>query len=99
MLKTKTCRAFLKAILLLFTIIPFAAAQSTNPAWLEELEYELVTDFDCYVVEYLSMHEGKLGGLNMFYAKVKCADGRQFDASKTELEEEFNITLCKVVAC
>ena len=75
------------------------AAQSSDPAWIEDLEFELAVNHECKVVDYLNMQEGKLGGKNFYSAKVKCEDGREFDASKTETDEEFSIRQCEVITC
>ena len=76
-----------------------AMAQSQNPAWIEELESQLAISHECKVVEFLKMHEGKLGGRGMYTARVKCADRRMFDAYKLEPQEEFLIKKCEVVVC
>ena len=90
--------------MLVFMMVPlFAAslamAQSENPAWVEELENQLAISHECKVVEFLIMHEGKLGGRDMYTARVRCADRRMYDAYKLEPQEEFLIKQCEVVVC
>lgn len=74
-------------------------AQSQNPGWIEDLEYELAAKQECEVAEYLGINEGKIGSRYFYFAKVKCVDGREFDASKTEPQEEFEIRICEVQSC
>lgn len=90
-----TAVAFIAATLISF----HATAQSSDPAWLEDLEYELAVEQECEVAEYLNIHEGQLGGRNMYTAKVKCKDGREFDANKLEPQDKFDIKICEVITC
>ena len=83
---------------LLMGIVP-VVAQSQNPAWTQDLEYELATYHECKVVEFLSMHEGSLGGRDLYTARIQCADKRMFDAYKLEPQEQFLITRCEQVIC
>ena len=76
-----------------------ALAQSTDPAWLEDLEFELATKHECEVSEYVTIHEGKVGGRDFYTAKVKCVDGRTFDASRIDPRKEFHIRLCEIITC
>ena len=99
MFRTKTIHLLALAISLVLYMGRPAFSQSSNPAWLDDLEGELLLDKDCQVIEYLDMHEGKLGGRNTYFAKVKCQDGREYDASRIEPEEEFTIRLCEIVTC
>lgn len=73
--------------------------QSYDPAWLEDLQSDLAKNHECAVSEYLTIHESELGGRNMYIARVKCRDGRLFDAYKLEPQEEFAIQPCEIVAC
>ena len=83
----------------MLVLVATAMAQSENPAWTAALETELISDHDCEVLEYLNLHEGKIGERNMYIAKVRCTDGRYFDATKLEPTEKFEIRACEVVAC
>ena len=99
MLKYQAAKLVSLALVYALSITSPVTAQSSDPAWIEDLEFELAVNHECKVVAYLHMYEGKLGGQNLFSAKVKCEDGREFDASKTETDEEFSIRQCEVVSC
>ncbi|WP_420409051.1 hypothetical protein [Hoeflea sp.] len=74
-------------------------AQSADPAWLDELSAQLAAEKQCAVEYYLNTREGELAGRLTFEARAQCADGRQFDASRTEPASEFTISECGVQVC
>ncbi len=76
-----------------------AFAQSANPAWLDQLSEQLAVEKDCAVEYFLNMKEGELAGRLTFEARAQCADGRQFDGSLTEPDEDFTISECGVQVC
>lgn len=76
-----------------------AFAQSANPAWLDQLSEQLAVEKDCAVEYFLNMKEGQLAGRLTFEARAQCADGRQFDGSLTEPDEDFTISECGVQVC
>ncbi|WP_306118565.1 MULTISPECIES: hypothetical protein [unclassified Roseitalea] len=76
-----------------------AFAQSTDPAWLDEVTAQLARDEQCQVEYYVNIAEGELAGRRTFEARAQCRDGRQFDAARTEPEEEFTLSLCEVQVC
>ncbi|GAB5461476.1 hypothetical protein [Hoeflea alexandrii] len=78
---------------------PTAQAQSSNPAWLDQLSEQLAIEEDCAVEYFLNMREGELAGRLTFEARAQCADGRQFDGSLTEPAEVFTISECGVQVC
>ncbi len=86
-------------VMLSLIFIPAAMAQSSNPAWIEDLIYELARLHECEVALLLDMQEDQIGGRNTYFAKVQCKDGRQFDASRIEPKEQFDIRLCEVISC
>ena len=88
---------FMLGVLLLLPATGYG--QTSVPVWLDDLEYELVVNHDCEPAEYLSIHEGKIGGRNMYIARAKCTDGRVFDAYKLEPQEEFAIKPCEIQSC
>ena len=74
-------------------------AQSVRPAWVDDLNHQLLVDYECQVVEYEALHEGKLGGRNTYFATAICEDGRKYDANRVGEEEDFMIRICEVVRC
>ncbi len=92
-------RLFAACVMTCTALTSNAMAQSANPGWVEDLEWQLGVEQQCEVLDYLNTHEGKLAGRDVFTAKVKCKDGRMFDAHKMEPEEKFTIKTCEVVTC
>jgi len=81
-------------------ILPASAlAQSTDPAWLEEVSEQLARDEQCRVEYFVNIREGELAGRKTYEARAQCRDGRQFDAVRTEPEPEFTFRLCEVQVC
>lgn len=76
-----------------------AQAQSSDPAWLDQLSQQLAVNKDCAVEYFLNIKEGELAGRLTFEARAQCADGRQFDGSRTEPAEEFVISECGTQVC
>ncbi|MCI5075764.1 hypothetical protein [Oricola sp.] len=79
--------------------VPSANAQSSDPAWLDQLSEQLASEQDCAVDYYLNIRESELAGRHTFEARAQCRDGRQFDASLTEPAEAFTIKECGVQVC
>lgn len=76
-----------------------AMAQSTDPAWLDDLGMQLRSELECEPNIYINMREGVLGTNKVFEARVQCLDGRMFDASRVEPDESFTIRACEVAVC
>jgi hypothetical protein len=76
-----------------------AQAQSSDPAWLDELSDQLAVEQDCAVEYYLNISEDMLGGRKTYEARAQCRDGRQFDASRVEPDRDFTIEQCGVQVC
>ena len=76
-----------------------AHAQSSNPAWLDQLSVQLAVEKDCAVEYFLNIREGELAGRLTFEARAQCADGRQFDGALTEPAQSFTISECGVQVC
>ncbi len=76
-----------------------ALAQSSDPAWVDDLRRQLQVEKQCEVNYFVNMREGQLGAKNFFEARVQCLDGRMFDATKTEPEKKFTITACGTEVC
>jgi len=74
-------------------------AQSSDPAWLDDLRRQLAVDEACEVNYFLNMREGRLGANTYYEARVQCVDGRMFDASRTEPEKTFMIRPCGMAVC
>lgn len=76
-----------------------AQGQSGNPAWLDDLKSQLQVEERCGVELFLNIHEGKLGSGNSYEARVRCRDGRMFDASRIDPDKKFTIKACKIAVC
>ena len=76
-----------------------AMAQSTDPAWLDAVGEQLARDEACHVEYYVNIAEGDLAGRRTYEARAQCRDGRQFDATRTEPERTFRLSLCEVTVC
>ena len=87
------------AVVLGLGLIPLAHAQSSNPAWLDQLSQQLAIEEQCAVDYFLNIKEGELSGRLTFEARAQCADGRQFDGALTEPADEFTISQCGVQIC
>ncbi|MEZ5791539.1 MAG: hypothetical protein R3D34_12390 [Nitratireductor sp.] len=76
-----------------------AQAQSADPAWLDDLKQQIALDEKCEVSYFLNMREGKLGADLTFEARVQCADGRMFDASRIGENNIFTFKRCETQVC
>ena len=95
-----TVRALLIVLFASFAIAPGAVlAQSSDPAWLDELKDQLQFDKQCTVVYLMNMREGELGGQPTYEARVQCEDGRMFDASRTGKTGVFEFKACETQVC
>ena len=74
-------------------------AQSTDPAWLDDLGMQLRSELECEPNIYINMHEGVLGTNKVYEARVQCLDGRMFDASRVEPDKTFTIRACEIAVC
>ncbi len=77
--------------------VPPALAQSTDPAWLDDVTEQLARDEQCAVEFFVNIREDELAGRRTYEARAQCADGRQFDAARTEPEDEFMLSECEQV--
>ncbi|MEM6461200.1 MAG: hypothetical protein AAF724_04720 [Pseudomonadota bacterium] len=92
-------KALLSTVVVVMLSAGGAFAQSSDPAWLDELGMQLRSEKECEPNIYINMREGQLGALTYYEARVQCVDGRMFDASRTETEKEFKIQACEIVVC
>lgn len=93
-------RSVILTIGVLAGLMPMAAlAQSTDPAWLDDLKEQLAFDKECKVSYLMNMREGQLGGQLTYEARVQCEDGRMFDASRVGATGLFEIKACETQVC
>ncbi|MFD0914819.1 hypothetical protein ACFQ14_00195 [Pseudahrensia aquimaris] len=76
-----------------------AMAQQTDAGWLEELRFDMQFNHDCEVAYFLNIVERNQSEGLFVSARVMCADGRSFDASKKANDEEFSVEACGVATC
>ena len=87
---------------LIFTALLVAVpafAQSSDPAWLDNLKDQLARDEQCNVEYFVNVREGELAGRRTFEARAQCTDGRQFDGARTEPDRDFTISECGIQVC
>jgi len=76
-----------------------AVAQSSDPAWLDDVRDEAAVQLQCEVTYFLNIREGKLAGRRTFETRIQCLDGRQYDASRIEPDKVFRFQECGVQVC
>jgi len=86
-------------VVLLFAIPAASKAQSTDLSWLDDLKDQLAYEKQCEVAYLLNMKEGMVGGQSTYEARVKCADGRMFDASRIGKAGVFKFEACETQTC
>lgn len=79
--------------------MPPVWAQSSDPAWLEDVQNQLADEKQCEVAFFVRVTEDKLGGRETYMARAQCVDGRQFDATKTEGDDKFAVKACQIEVC
>lgn len=84
---------------LLPSLTSFSFAQTSDPAWLDTLNFEMEREQECEVAYYIRIKEEILGTKKTYEARVQCVDGRQFDASRVGEVEDFEIKACEVETC
>jgi hypothetical protein len=92
-------RAFAAFLLSLLALPNAAFGQSSDPAWLDEMAAQLLLDEQCDVSIVMNLREGTLGGQNVYEARVRCDDGRMFDASRIGEDAVFTFKSCEIQVC
>lgn len=88
---------FVAVFLMLFAGL--ANAQASDPAWLDDMTYQLLVEKECEVSYLMNMREGELGGKPVFEARIQCSDGRMFDVSRIGRNADFVFKACDVQVC
>jgi len=76
-----------------------SAAQTSDPAWLDTLNFQMERDKSCEVAYYIRIKESLLGTDKTYEARLQCVDGRQFDANRVGELDDFTIKECEIQAC
>jgi hypothetical protein len=71
------------------------AAQPSDPAWLDHLNDQARLLEKCEIDYIVRFHEGELAGRKFFEARIKCADGRMFDATRIGTVDFFRFKACE----
>jgi hypothetical protein len=82
-----------------FTCSAIAHAQSSDPSWLDDLNFQIEAQRGCKVSWLVRVHEGELGGRKTYEARVRCLDGRMFDAQRIGEGEAFTFKACEIQTC
>jgi hypothetical protein len=98
-MEARMSRYRLFSAVFLFMQVANAHAQSSDPAWLDDLTFQIATFKQCEVAYILNMREGSLGGQNTYEARVQCEDGRMFDASRIGDDAPFTFEKCEIQVC
>ena len=81
------------------SLVSTSFAQSTDPAWMDELRVQLIVEKQCEVRFFINFRE-KQKALGIEYeVRVQCEDGRFFDASRAATDTQFKIEACDRVIC
>ena len=75
----------------------YPMALTADPAWLEQLGDQAKLLEKCEIDYIVRFQEGELGGRKFFEARIKCADGRMFDATRVGTVDFFQFKACKEV--
>lgn len=86
------------AIVAAFWGLP-AVAQSSDPAWLDTLRQQAASAEQCDVELILSMRDYELGGRPVQEARIRCRDGRTFDAARGAPDRDFEFKTCDIQVC
>ena len=89
----------LSAACLALALPATAIAQSSDPAWLDEMNFQLRAEKQCEVSYLIRVREGTLGEKPTYEARVQCIDGRMFDATRIGETEPFTFKACELQAC
>ena len=76
-----------------------AFAQTSDPAWLDTMNAQILEENSCEVVAIVRMSEGELGGRPTYEARVRCADGRMYDATRIGEGADFEFKACEIQVC
>ena len=76
-----------------------AWAQSSDSGWLDSLRAQLLFDKKCVVEYFINMRENRGASGNTFSARVQCEDGRRFDATRSDPDEDFTLETCEQQVC
>ena len=71
---------------------------ATDPPWLELLGEHARLIKQCDIDYIVRFHESELGGRKFYEARIKCADGRMFDATRAR-PDLFEFKACEVKVC
>jgi hypothetical protein len=80
-------------------IASFAMAQSSNPAWTDELSSQLAVSKQCEVTSFTIVIETIKNNQIHYSARAQCVDGRQFDGERAGDKGQFLLSACDVKVC
>jgi hypothetical protein len=92
----------MRHILMLFALIYnsiVSGMAASDPAWLDVLKLQLVREQACELAFLVSLREDALAGRATVEARIRCVDGRSFDASRIAPEVQFIIKQCQIEVC
>ena len=77
----------------------FALAQSSNPAWTDDLSSQLAVSKQCEVSSFITVIETIKNNQIHYTARAQYVDGRQFDGERAGDTGQFLISACDVKVC
>jgi hypothetical protein len=76
-----------------------ALGQSSDPSWLDDVKSDIAVEKECKVALFMNIRESTLGGRVTYEARVRCEDGRMFDASRVGDTGFFEFKACESQVC
>jgi hypothetical protein len=80
-------------------VVPAPGSAATDPPWLELLGEHARLIEQCDIDYIVRFQESELAGRRFYEARIKCADGRMFDATRTGPAGFFEFKACEVKVC
>ncbi len=92
-------KCFAAILVATVAVAPGSASAATDPPWLELLGEHARLIKQCDIDYIVRFHESELGGRKFYEARIKCADGRMFDATRAGPAGFFEFKACEVKVC
>lgn len=87
------------AALMVVLAAPFLVAAVILPEWQQQLQTQLKNDHQCEVKNFSKAKMGVVNGKESVEARVACADGRVFEASRQGHDGPFAVKSCAKEGC
>ncbi len=78
---------------------PFLIGAVILPEWQQQIKTQMKKDHDCEVKNFSKVNMAVVNGKESVEARVVCADGRVFDASRQGKGGPFAVKQCNEKGC